>query len=68
MKPSTAILIFGLASGVASGVAQVSLNRRIKDLPEVDKNSVYIAAGISFAVTFLSVYLITKSTETRITA
>ncbi len=58
IKPSTAILYFTLASGVAAGLAQLVLNKRIKEATAVDYSSVLFAAGISAVATFLATYLV----------
>ena len=64
MKPSTAVVVFAITSGIAGGLAQLLLNKKIKDAPAVDYGSVIIAASVSFLATFFAIKLVkTVTTE-----
>ena len=58
MKPSTAVVVFAITSGIAGGLAQLLLNKKIKDAPAVNYGSVVIAASVSFLATFFAIQLV----------
>ena len=63
IRPATAITIFTLAGGLASGLAIYALNKRVKDAEWVSRSSVIAAAIISFGFTFGAAFLVSKIAE-----